>query len=600
MQSRKSDNYLIFVIIIIIANTLIYSTIDFLKYSSYGASVFDLGLSAQTLYNVTHVGVNATNLVINKLIYIPLGILYSIYPVPVVLQYIQAFILSLGALPIYLISRELTGKKGLSLAFSILWILYYPLGGVYWFDFHFMSLFPTLFLFGIYFYFKGKTTYSMIFLVLASITDFLAPVIVAFFAIYVMNRDLSLNGVNPYRNRLSMPILVITFAIFLLIVYYYGPSYFLEYINRQILTYNPQGSPVEATISYKVGYFLYLMLPLLFLSFAGFEFLLTLVPYVALAVVNSYYPYVNTIMYQYPSLTAASLFVAAIIGISRLMKGKKIRISYRNVKRVAVALIAFNIFLAAFLSPVGNLFTQSHVGNTVTSYMAGMGENYNARSYMDYNPNLSYLNRATLYIPVGSSILIQDNMPQMVQDYNWTLPFEYNYSLPDRYVAIDTYSPDFTHFYLGKNSSRNMMYMVNGFLASSTYSIIYQFGGIVYMEEGAHGPSAFSGIRFSMGPESISHISNGIDGTILVPGNYTISLFPEISISAETMNITMQVLTNPYGIKEYLNLTLHNDGKGFISYLYLNRFTEITGLSSNGSGTVSGNLSLQIAQNSVL
>jgi uncharacterized membrane protein len=594
LERGKSDRYLILTIAIIIINTLIYSVIDYLKYSSYGASVFDLGLAAQTLYNVTHVGINVSNLVINKLIYIPLGLIYYLYPVPVALQYIQAFIISLGALPIYLISRELTGRRGVSLAFAILWIIYYPLGGVFWFDFHFMSFFPTLFLFGVYFYLRGKTSYSLLFLILASITDFLSPVIVAFFAIYVMNRDFSLHGTDPYRNRLSMPVLVITLAIFLLIVYYYGPSYFLSYLNRQILTYNPSGSPVEATIPYKIGYFLYLMLPLFFLSLAGIEFLLTMIPYIALALVNSYYPYVNTMLYQYPSLTSASIFVAAIIGVSRLMKGKKIRISYRNVKKVAVALIAFNVFLAAFLSPVGNLFTESHEGNVIATYVAGLGENYNSRSYMAYNPNLSYLNSAPHYVPPGSSLLIQDNMPQMVQNYNWTLPFEYNYSTPSRYVAIDTYSADFTHFYLGKNSSRNMMYMANGFLLNSTYSIIDQFGGIIYMEMGNHPVSAFSGIRISMVSGKAAQISEKINGTILAPGNYSISMAPNSSISEDSLNVSLSVFTNPYGISEHLNLTFHRSGKVFISYFSFKEFTEI----STFSPSITGKISLIIVQNS--
>lgn len=587
MESGKSDRYLILTIAIIIINTLIYSFLDYLKYSSYGASVFDLGLAAQTLYNVTHVGINASNLVINKLIYIPLGLIYALYPVPVALQYIQAFIISLGALPIYLISRELTGRKGISLAFAILWILYYPLGGVFWFDFHFMSFFPTLFLLGVYFYFKGRTSYSLLFLILASITDFLSPVIVAFFAIYVMNRDFNLHGTNPYRNRLSMPILVITFAIFLLIVYYYGPGYFLDYLSKQILTYNPAGSPVEATILYKVGYFLYLLLPLFFLSLAGIEFLLTMVPYIALALVNSYYPYVNTMLYQYPSLTSASVFVAAVIGVSRLLKGKKVKISYRNVKKIAVALIAFNIFLAAFLSPVGNLFTQSHEGKVITTYFAGMGENYNSKSYMEYNSNFSYLNSAPHYVPAGSSILIQDNMPQMVQDYNWTLPFEYNYSTPSEYVAIDTYSADFTHFYLGKNGSRNMMYMVNGFLNNSSYSIIDQFGGVVYMEEGIHSISAFSGIRLYLTNQTVADISENLKGTILVPGNYSFSLIPPSNRSVNTLNATLSVLTNPYGIPENLNLTFDRKGTIFIADFNLSQFTEIVAFSSSTSGKMS-------------
>ena len=170
--------------------------------------------------------------------------------------------------------------------------------------------------------------------------------------------------------------------------------------------------------------------------------------------------------------------------------------------------------------------------------------------------------------------------------------FEYNYSTPSRYVAIDTYSADFTHFYLGKNSSRNMMYMANGFLLNSTYTIIDQFGGIIYMEKGNHPVSAFSGIRISMVSGNAAQISEKINGTILAPGNYSISIAPNSSISEDSLNVSLSVLTNPYGISEHLNLTLDRKGTIFIADSNLSLFTEIVAFSSS----LSGKMSLHIVQ----
>ena len=48
----------------------------------------------------------------------------------------------------YNVSRKIIENSKYSVIISILWLMYFPLTGVQWFDFHFMALFPTLFLIG--------------------------------------------------------------------------------------------------------------------------------------------------------------------------------------------------------------------------------------------------------------------------------------------------------------------------------------------------------------------------------------------------------------------------------------------------------------------
>lgn len=591
---KQRDWVLALVMVIISVNAIVYSLVDFLRYQSYNASVYDLGLASQALYGVTHGQLNLKDLIANKLIYIPMGLAYYLSPNPVNLQYFQAFFISLGALPIYLISREKIQGKMIPLSFALLWILYYPMGGVYWFDFHFMSLFPTLFLFGIYFSMKHNTKAALSFLFLASITDFLAPIILAFFAVYVAYSDMKYHNIDPYRNRIAIPLLAFVLAIFVFVIYYYGFSYFSQYISQEILTYNPGGVAIPVTYAYKAGYFLYLMVPLLFLSLFGFEFLITLIPYAALAVVNNYYPYVNTILYQYPALTAATLFVAAILGVSRLANGKKITLRRATIRNVLLGAVILNVFLAAFLTPVGNIYTQGELSTQVTHYFAGMSGNYNASSNIAPYGNVTPLNSVGKYIPIGSSVLIQNNMPQFTDDYNWSLPFNYNFSLPDHFAILDTYSPYFDHFYLGNNSSRNMMHLANGFLRNDTYHVLYQNGGIILLSMSHTSPVFYKGLDLKWNQIPYDEINRSVYSTVLTPGNFSFSLSgPSLTLNGTT-NATLIYRTDPYGRDLSMNLHLRNMNGTLTGYLNCSMFFEIYGIHMNYIQTPVSTINLRI------
>lgn len=136
-----------------------WSIITVMRYLAFNSGVFDLGVSSQLLYSVTESKFllyqnGEPTIAMNKLIYIPMGFLYSIDPDPKILLIFQSFYIPLAMFPLFGISRHYLNDDGLALLISLTYIFYYPLGGVNWFDFHFMALFPTLFLTGFYFYLK--------------------------------------------------------------------------------------------------------------------------------------------------------------------------------------------------------------------------------------------------------------------------------------------------------------------------------------------------------------------------------------------------------------------------------------------------------------
>ena len=132
------------IIFIFLLFSIIYSVISYLRYISFSENVLDLGVSASLAYNVVygttlfgqilHGGV-----AVNKLIYIPIGLIYGIYPKEYFLLFIQDFFLAFSGVVLYFLSYEFTKSKKISTVVSLLFFLYFPVAGVFWFDFHYMA-----------------------------------------------------------------------------------------------------------------------------------------------------------------------------------------------------------------------------------------------------------------------------------------------------------------------------------------------------------------------------------------------------------------------------------------------------------------------------
>lgn len=565
--------------------TIVYSYFAYLRYVTYNSYVFDLGVSSQLLYGVLHgSGIQLNNLAINKLIYIPMGVIYGIHPYPPSLEYFQAFWLSLGSLPIYFIARRRLENRNWAMAISISYLAYYPLGGVYWFDFHFMALFPTLFLMAIMLRDGGRNRSSIFIAVLAGLTDFLAPLFLVFYAIYLLVERRKENRAASSTYSYELAVLVAGILIFIMVMAYYGMPYFLNYANGSITVPAPfsHNSPPV----YRAEYFLWMLLPVLFSSLLAPSALLMLVPYVGFALVNQYTPYVSTMFYQYPALVAPLIFYTAICGLGRLKKLKigNARRFTRSIGGFIYSVLFFNIVLALLFTPAGSLLTGNLSSQHVEYYLTGQNGGYyveNILSYHTYDSNISAL--AGL-IPPGSSVLIQNNMAQLTSRYNWTLPYMLNLSkgkLPE-FVLVDPYNRAYYTSYFTTNIQMNMAYEASSLISLGLYGIYAESGGAVLLKYGYHGKPVLwkpaviladgtifqdrsgSGMRWDRIP--ITYNSNmflpGGNDTIMVRINA--ANITEISL----YQLIVEWKYSRYSSPEYLNFTITNtmDSNGTLTW----------------------------------
>lgn len=452
----------------IILNSMIWSIVGIMKYDAYNAQVLDLGLNSALLYGVLHPAFSFPHIAVNKLIYLLIAPFYNIYPDPRVLIIFQSTWLSLGAYPLYLISMDRLKSDFPAMAVSLSYLLYFPMAGVYWYDFHFMALFPTFFLFGFLFYLQGKWKLFTLIMALAAITDFLVPLILVFFAVFLYVHE-SRNGRGKSNAaRYALSTIMMAVVLFVIINIYFGFSYTLHWMNHPFTEHFFQS--LSSNVPEKASYFTLLFIPVLFLSLLAPEVLIMIVPYLLFAVSHNYQPYFVPYYYQYPALTAPIIFISAAFGLKRLVGIIPKKFHRVDARKITATMLLWCIVLFVILTPIGNMITGTHYP-------------YNAREQVTFTRNDAALNSMVSLIPKGSSVLIQGNMPQLTSGYHWILPGGLNMSNPPQYAISDPYS----HFYndsipISSPIYSNFSYVFNELLVSGQYSVVDNVNGIVLIE----------------------------------------------------------------------------------------------------------------------
>lgn len=554
---------LLIIITAFVANSILYSYLSAMKYFSFHATVFDLGESSQVIYNVFHGGliatsINPTPIFMNKLIYLLIAPFYYLYPHEYTLLIFQSVWLSFGIIPLYFISNNFLSRSN-ALLFSLSYLLYYPLYGTYFFDFHFMALFPTFFLISIYFLLKNKYKTSLLFIALSAITDLLAPVIIGLFALsYLL---IHYKKLEKIKKEYFIVAFSISLTIFVVANLYYGINVTTRYTSTII---TPTLSIYRDSLETKILFIFRITFPLLFLSFFGFEWLLLVIPFYLLFFISGNSFYGDTLLYQYPALYASGIFLSALFGIKNIKNLKYIKkhnFKKLNLKKVLAAILILNIVLAIFFTPAGSLIVNQDSHSSVREVITGNNLYYNEYGCINYNINDKYLNVLIALIPLHSSVLIQNNMPQLTQKYDWQLPAEAD---NPQYIITDIYSSTFD---VPQISSKLMVNEFNDYYKSGNYGIYAEMNGMILLEKNYDGsPAKFIPLKYSVESDSnIGHLTN-----FIAPGTYNLSIAFDNKYNG---NLKIE-----FGNGTLNNYTVHDQNNYFMnisSNAYVHGFTVI-------------------------
>ena len=187
--------------LLIVSYIVVFSWLSLQRYDSFSTNALDLAYTDQVIWNIIHgrffystirVDMSPDSFTYPSAAYhfqpilVPISILYLIYSSPATLLVLQAIILSLGALPIFLLARD---RLRSSLGGFVLALAYLLLPAVGWASltgFHSLSLAATFLLFAFYFLQKRSYLGFTIFTLLALASREDASPFIALMGLYAL------------------------------------------------------------------------------------------------------------------------------------------------------------------------------------------------------------------------------------------------------------------------------------------------------------------------------------------------------------------------------------------------------------------------------
>ncbi len=402
----KKNKYIILLWIFILAYIGYFSYFTILRYKTLYASYYDLGIMHQTVYN-TYQSIKTgdwgrflelTNTIgpdqikriaiHNDILLVLLAPFYFINPGPETLLVIQTVTVALGALAIFKIANIVLQKNKnvyfLSLIFSLVYLLYFPLERANIYDFHAVTLSTSLLLFMFYFWLVRKYTVSFLFFLFSIFSKEQVALTTFFFAIYVLTTTLHSTVVKrTIRGGLiyTSVIALISIVWFVLSIFYFIPLFrggdhfavgrYSDFggspirIITGIIT-NPYSISKYLFSSDTLRYLLFLLGPVGFLSLFSPIQLLVAMPEFAINLLSNN-PNMRNVIYHYTAVITPFVFLSAIYGGRNLTTwlknlrgffdsspfGDSLRMIEKNsIKIVALLLLLFSITFSYFKGPL--------------------------------------------------------------------------------------------------------------------------------------------------------------------------------------------------------------------------------------------------------
>jgi uncharacterized membrane protein len=335
-QARRTE--VVIVIALTLTYFLLYSVLSVLRHTTYHSFGPDLGLFDQIFWNTTQGhSLESTMSQAQPLphsyfsdhfspIYALLLPFYWILPHPQTLLVLQTLALAMGAVPVYLLAREMFRPGSIRIAWVVAYFLFLPLAFINLFDFHELAFAVLPLGLALYFVERRQPGWFLLSLLAAFLVKEELPLVGVGFGLYILlqKRDL----------RLGLGVVALSglafFAIVRLVIPAFGGgapyAYFAERyaqlgtspqeILRTMLT-NPRKLVETLFQAQKLKFLIGIFGPVLGLSvLSGFGMIL-LLPTLATLLLSNYAPqFAFTSHYSAPLI--ALVLGTAILGLARL------------------------------------------------------------------------------------------------------------------------------------------------------------------------------------------------------------------------------------------------------------------------------------------
>jgi uncharacterized membrane protein len=386
MLSARRIESLLLVSLGVFSAVMSYLTV--VKYYTFHVTGWDLGVFSQSLYTTLNShGFFVNNLEMGSHFHVhfqPILILclpvFAICQNPVTLLILQAIVVALGAVPLYLLTIRELENKTYGLALSILYLLYPALYGACFFDFH-PEAFTPLLGFTVLYFFRGKRwgAYFASLVLLLSVKEDMAIIAVSI-GLYGLATELKSLLKKKINRKAIMSVATVALGVIWLFSSLYAVSWFVRsegyselwnsgYTHHTGNVYGNLGGeggvmgvissllrdPVKifTQLAYlpseKLAFFATLFLPVCMLAFLDFPAVLLFLPTLlefTLASNPSYF----SILYHYPFQLTPLIFVAAVYGIKKLSAGYAGFPSRKEIVRPVLCIMLVGSLVTLFLT----------------------------------------------------------------------------------------------------------------------------------------------------------------------------------------------------------------------------------------------------------
>ena len=375
----------------VVTYIIVFSYYTILRHNSFASGAWDLGGFEQVFWKTIHGGTFFRGFEDPP---VPTGEFFGVHFSPIVililpiyfllqktetLLVLQTTVIALAAVPLYFLAKEELNEEGTALALAAVYLLYPPLQGMNWFDFHLEAFLPLFFLLAFFFYRKGKWgRYSISIILLLSVVEGITPIVIIFglYCLMLRRKDL-LQAIRTkefhiiFSKPILIPIITILIAITWLsiavnVIYFINPTRKLLRLDEfgtdiSSMIVNVIMNPVKALITMfspldaKTFYLGVLLIPLLFLPLVDLSFIIS-VPWIIISLLSISRVYWIPVGYQYVGFVIGSLFVSVVQGYKIVKKFLRRRLERERAleKGFMSALLIVSVASTIMLSPVVN------------------------------------------------------------------------------------------------------------------------------------------------------------------------------------------------------------------------------------------------------
>lgn len=502
-KSNPKRNYLIATIVAGFVYTVVMSYLSIIRFESFSASTYDLGIMLQTVWNTAHGWILQESVNMGypmmrfwmahwEFIYIPIALVYAVFQSPYTVLILQSLAVASGALPIFWLGRDVFKDASVGFTFASLYLLFPAIQNSNLCDIHGVTFAAPFLAFSFYFLYKRKVKLFTLFSILALASREDSALILVMMGVYafIFMKEKKLGAVTIILSALWFLVWYKRMTIRAMI----GLPEFI--IMEGADTHWSHLSQTAKDIFYplkhlakkdNIEYFLVMLGPLLFFSLLSLETLLLAAPIFAINLLSSYH-YTHGIEHYYSATIVPFVFISGIFGLKRgvdwiqqrFYKGKKPRDFRMNLLATLTTIMIVISFVLFFLK--SNVFDYSK---------------------WEITPHHKVVKKIIDKIPQDASLTALDILAPHAADRHELYVFEDNIGKVD-YVLYDFNAKKFVTVV---RTSFDLPYFwpfnekIEALLKNRDYGIVAYEDGVILFKKGANYEAGLMKLAYAHGAE---------------------------------------------------------------------------------------------------